>query len=87
MTSEKLKAIKSQNSLKKIHIKAKDQKHEFQIAQSSSPSVRWKENSSLTQNDTMDIGAWIKFKKKNDINLFMYKAKEKIFFFPTPEYL
>ena len=36
-----------------------------QIAKSSSPSMSWKLNTSLTQNDTMDRGAWIKkFRKK-----------------------
>ena len=40
-----------------IHIKAKYQKHEFQIAENYSPSVSLKANSSLTQKDIMDRGA------------------------------
>ena len=43
-----------------MHIKAKYQKHEYQSAKSSSPSMRWKVNTSLTQKDTMDGRAWIK---------------------------
>ena len=34
--------------------------YEYKIAKSSSPSVSWKLNTSLTQKDTMDRGAWIK---------------------------
>ena len=36
-----------------------------QDCQSSSPFVRWKLNTSLTQKDTMDRGAWIKCRKKS----------------------
>ena len=35
-----------------------------QDCQSSSPSMSWKLNTSLTQKDTMDRGAWIKFQKE-----------------------
>ena len=41
-----------------MYIKTKS--YEYQIAKSSSPSVSWKLNTSLTQKDTMDRGAWIK---------------------------
>ena len=76
MISEKLKAIKSQNSLQEtIHIKAKYQKHESQIAKSSSPSVRWKVNSSLTQKDTTDRGAWINSERKEDGGLKRTKVQ------------
>ena len=58
MILENLKATKSQNSLKKQYIsKQRYQKHEFKIAKSSSPFVRLKVNSFLTQKDTMDRGA------------------------------
>ena len=55
MFSEKLKAIKSQNSLeKKQYISKQSLKiMNLKIAKSSSPSVRWKANSSLTQKGTM----------------------------------
>ena len=47
-----------------IHIKEKYQKHEYQFSKSSSSSMSWKVNTSLTQKDTMDRRAWIKFREK-----------------------
>ena len=55
------KENKSQNLLRKsICIKTKYQTILVQDCQSYSPSVSWKLNTSLTQKDTMDRGAWIK---------------------------
>ena len=39
--------------------------YEYKIAKSSSPSMSWKLNTSLTQKDTMDRGAWIKNSERN----------------------
>ena len=56
---------KSQKLLRKQCISKQSTKsYEYKIAKSSSPSVSWKLNTSLTQKDTMDIGSWINFKKK-----------------------
>ena len=55
------KENKSKKSPKKaICIKTKYWTIWVQNFQSSSPSVSWKLNTSLTQKDTMDRGAWIK---------------------------
>ena len=55
------KADKSQKTPKKaICIKTKYWTILLQDCQSSSLSVRWKLNTSLTQKDTMDRGSWIK---------------------------
>ena len=55
------KANKSQNLLRKaICIKTKYWTILVQDCQSSSLSMIWKLNTSLTQKDTMDRGAWIK---------------------------
>ena len=63
---ERQKENKSQKTPKKaICIKTKYWTILVQDCQSSSPSVRWKINTSLTQKDTMDRGAWIKnFREK-----------------------
>ena len=56
---------KSKSPKKAICIKTKYWTILVQDWQSSSPSVSWKLNTSLTQKDTMDRGAWIKkFRKK-----------------------
>ena len=58
-------ANKSQITPKKaICIKTKYWTILVQDCQSSSLSMSWKLNTSLTQKDTMDRGAWIKFRKK-----------------------
>ena len=49
---------------KKCISKQSTKSYEYKIAKSSSPSVSWKINTSLTQKDTMDRGAWIKFQKE-----------------------
>ena len=55
------KADKSQKLLRKQYVsKQSTESYEYKIAKSSSLSVRWKVNTSLTQKDTMDRGAWIK---------------------------
>ena len=62
--SQKAKKIQKYPN-KEICIKTKYWTIWVQDCQSSSPSVRWKLNTSLTQKDTMDRGAWIKqFRKK-----------------------
>ena len=55
------KANKSQKLLRKQYVsKQSTELYEYKIAKSSSPSMSWKLNISLTQKDTMDRGAWIK---------------------------
>ena len=62
---ESQKANKSQNLLRKaICIKTKYWTILVQYCQSSSPFMSWKLNTSLTQNDTMDRGAWIKYSER-----------------------
>ena len=56
--------IRVRNPKKENIIKAKYWIMWVQIAKSSSPSVSWKLNVSLTQKDTMDRRAWIKFRRK-----------------------
>ena len=55
-----LEAIKSQTPKRSNTYQSKVLKHEYIIAKSSSLSVSWKVNTSLTQKDTMDRGDWIK---------------------------
>ena len=62
---ESQKENKSQNILRKaICIKTKYWTILVQDFQSSSPCVSWKLNASLTQNGTMDRGAWIKISER-----------------------
>ena len=58
--------IRVKKLLRKQYVsKQSTELHEYKIAKSSSLSVRWKLNTSLTQKDTKDRGAWIKkFRKK-----------------------
>ena len=59
--SESQKENKSKKYPKKeICIKQSTESYKYKIAKSSSPSVSWKLNTSLTQKDTMDRGSWIK---------------------------
>ena len=60
------KENKSRKLLRKQYVsKQSNESYEYKIAKSSSSSVSWKLNTSLTQKDTMDRGAWIKnFRKK-----------------------
>ena len=59
------KENKSKKLLRKQYVsKQSTESYEYKIAKSYSPSVSWKLNTSLTQKDTMDRGAWIKFRKK-----------------------
>ena len=59
------KENKSQNILRKaICIKTKYWTILIQDCQSSSPSMSWKLNTSLTQKDTMDRGSWNKIQKE-----------------------
>ena len=52
------KENKSQNLLRKQYVSKQSTKsYKYKIAKSSSPSVSWKLNTSLTQKDTMDRGA------------------------------
>ena len=61
LTIESQMANKSQKSPKKaICIKMKYWTKWVQNCQSYSPSMSWKLNTSLTQKDTMDRGAWLK---------------------------
>ena len=62
----KPKGLKESKLLRKQCISKQSTKsYEYKIAKSSSPSVSWKLNTSLTQKDTMDRRAWIKkFRKK-----------------------
>ena len=67
ITCQELKAkmqIRVKTPKKAIFIKTKYWIIWVQIAKSSSPSVSWKFNAFLTQKDTMDGRAWIKFKGK-----------------------
>ena len=65
---ESQKANKSQKYPKKaICIKTKYWTKWLQNCQSSSPSVRWKLNTSLTKKDTKDRGAWIKIQKERHV--------------------
>ena len=53
--------IRVKKPLRKQYIsKQSTESYEYKIAKSSSPFVSWKLNTSLTQKDTMDRGAWIK---------------------------
>ena len=57
--------IRVKTPKKTICIKQSIESYKYKIAKSSSPSVSWKLNTSLTQKDTMDRRAWIKkFRKK-----------------------
>ena len=56
--------IRVKTPKKAIFIKTKYWIIWVQIAKSSSPSVSWKLNASLTQKDTMDRRSWIKFRRK-----------------------
>ena len=59
------KANKSQKLLRKQYVsKQSTELYEYKIAKSSSLSVSWKLNISLTQKDTMDRGASIKIQKE-----------------------
>ena len=58
---ESQKAKKSQKLLWKHHTsKQSIESYEYKFAKSSSPSMSWKLNTSLTEKDSMDRGAWIK---------------------------
>ena len=46
------------------------------IAKSSSPSMSWKLNTSLTQKGTMDRGAWIKIQKERHAWGLIWKGKK-----------
>ena len=59
------KANKRQKLLRKQYVsKQSTELYEYKIAKSSSPSVSWKLNISLTQKYTMDRRAWVKVHKK-----------------------
>ena len=58
--NESQKENKSQKLLRKQYVSRQStEPYEYKIAKSSSLFVSWKLNTSLTQKDTMDRGAWI----------------------------
>ena len=62
---ESQKANKSQKILTKQYVsKQSTELYEYKIPKSYFPSMSWKLNTSLTQKDTMDRGAWIKIQKE-----------------------
>ena len=62
LKAKRLRRVKTPKE--KCISKQSTKSYEYKIAKSSSPSVRWKLNISLTQKDTMDRGAWIKIQKE-----------------------
>ena len=75
--NERQKADKSKKTpMKASYIKINVESYKYQIAESSSPSVRWSVNAPLTQKDTWDRGAWIKIQKERHAGGLIWKGQK-----------
>ena len=75
LKAKRLIRVKTTN--KTICIKQSTESYKYKIAKSSSPSVSWKLNTSLTQKDTMDKGSWIKNSERKAWGGLKRKKKSK----------